>query len=1037
MKSSILLLLLLAFASGIYSQQKPIPRIEMMPNRPSPYSMRDWKKVAAGYDSLVFNTQANGTYLPVTRISNSSGVNYPEILTIKMDTYVGQSNHGNVAEAINIIPAVVGATLCGIDKSAQEGVNWVTMIKDFFNKKNGQNVYLNGYSTSTGNDWWYEIMPNVFFYQLYDLYPNIDADFGTQFTTIADRELDVVRKLGGSEQPWTVPAMNYRAYNLLTGTPNTTSVPEPESAGSIAWLLYQAYAATGNEKYRTGAEMALDFLQNWTSNPSYEIQLPYGIYTAARMNAVEGTNYNLEKMLNWTFSSGKNTLRGWGTIVGTWNGCDVSGLIGEANDGGNDYAFSMNGFQHAAALAPVAKYDKRYARAIAKWILNLANASRLFYRNALPSDHQETASYQWSATYDKTAVVPFESMKQTWNGTSLFAMGDAVKGGWAQTDLSLYSGSSLGYMAGILDTTNVAGILRIDLNKTDFGQDNPFPSYLYYNPDAEQHTIKIQLPAGNFDVYDAISEKTVLNNAVSSGDFVLKGDSVCLLVVYPAGHSVQTNGRLKLVDGKIIDYHASYNFNNALRIKSFSVSDTLAEKSTAVQLYCLTENAGTGSMEYDWLSNGVSVGKTSTGSFNWITPSVPGTYSLACRVTAGGNTLASYPVPIKVADHVTKAPVISDIVADADMPFDLHATHKFSALLNTDEVSYSWTTSGGTISNASTSSPDWTVPAEPGIYSITLTVQNATGSATLTKQILVKDLSLASEPAPVIYYPFNADTKNKAQDAFHAVSVGAVSTTGADGTENGAYNFPSSSAYIYVPNETALNFTDKITISFWVRPDDLPASEQFILSHGSWEERYKVSITPDRKVRWTVKTTSTVVDVDADTVLTKGVYTFFTVSYNGNSIELYRNGKLSGFKPLSGAIKTTSKNITIARKDDATTDYAFKGSVDEVRIYNAELPPALLKKLPQLFSLYSPPADDSGMKVFPNPFGQSFSMQVPAAETIISVSIFDVSGKLMRRYSTNETTINPSLPEGIYLVQICTDKHTYNRKMVKYAMNDK
>ena len=111
--------------------------------------------------------------------------------------------------------------------------------------------------------------------------------------------------------------MNYRAYNLLTGTPNTSSVPEPESAGSIAWLLYQAYAATGNEKYRTGAEMALDFLQNWTSNPSYEIQLPYGIYTAARMNAVEGTNYDLEKMLNWTFSSGKNTLRGWGTIVGT------------------------------------------------------------------------------------------------------------------------------------------------------------------------------------------------------------------------------------------------------------------------------------------------------------------------------------------------------------------------------------------------------------------------------------------------------------------------------------------------------------------------------------------------------------------------------------------------------------------------------------------------------------------------------------------------------------------------------------------------
>jgi len=177
--------------------------------------------------------------------------------------------------------------------------------------------------------------------------------------------------------------MNYRAFNLLTGLPNTNSVPEPESAGSIAWILYQAYVQTKEPKYLQGAELALDFLQNWTTNPSYEIQLPYGIATATRMNAVEGTNYDINKMLNWTFSSGSGTLRGWGTIIGKWNGYDVSGLIGEANDGGNDYAFIMNGFQHAATLAPVVKYDKRYARAIGKWILNLANASRLFYANGL------------------------------------------------------------------------------------------------------------------------------------------------------------------------------------------------------------------------------------------------------------------------------------------------------------------------------------------------------------------------------------------------------------------------------------------------------------------------------------------------------------------------------------------------------------------------------------------------------------------------------------------------------------------------------
>ncbi|MDO9153618.1 MAG: hypothetical protein Q7U47_07925, partial [Paludibacter sp.] len=518
MKQTLLLIFLLCAVLFALAQQISIPRIDKMPNMPAPYLMRDWKKVAVDYDNFVFDTGKVGNYLPITKISTSNGVNYPEIKTIRMDTYVGQNDHGNVAEAINIIPAVVGASLVGVDKTTHLSTNWVSKIKDFYNQKNGQHVYLNNYSTTTGNDWWYEVMPNVFFYQLYALYPNVDADFKTQFITIANRQLNVLYQLGGTVQPWNVPNMNFRAFNLITGLPNSTSVPEPETAGSIAWILHQAYIETNNRKYLQGAEMALDFLQNWTNNPSYEIQLPYGIIAAARMNAETGTNYNIQKMMNWSFSAGQGTLRGWGCIVGNWNGYDVSGLIGEANDKGNDYAFSMNGFQHAAALAPVVKYDKRYARAIGKWILNMANASRLFYTNALPQGNQESAGYAWAKLFDTNSCIPFESMKQIWKGTSPMIMGDAVQGGWAATDLSMYSGSSVGYMAGIINKTNVDGLLQIDLNKTDFRGDNSYPNYLYYNPTTNPQKVDVNLPTGNYDVYDVITE-TVLNTNIS-GSFV-------------------------------------------------------------------------------------------------------------------------------------------------------------------------------------------------------------------------------------------------------------------------------------------------------------------------------------------------------------------------------------------------------------------------------------------------------------------------------------------------------------------------------------
>ncbi len=43
----------------------------------------------------------------------------------------------------------------------------------------------------------------------------------------------------------------------------------------------------------------MEYMNGLTSNPSYELQLPYGAYVAAKMNAEIGAKYNVEKMVNW------------------------------------------------------------------------------------------------------------------------------------------------------------------------------------------------------------------------------------------------------------------------------------------------------------------------------------------------------------------------------------------------------------------------------------------------------------------------------------------------------------------------------------------------------------------------------------------------------------------------------------------------------------------------------------------------------------------------------------------------------------------
>ena len=143
LKISLLSVFIITFFASIQisAQQINIPRIEQMPNLPSPYEMRDWKQTAIGYDSFVFDFNLTGQYLPLIWL-NTNTVNYPNHNSFGLHTVVGTNSTAS-SEAINLLPAVVGASLCGVDKSNQAGYNWVLMCEEYFNKNNGANVYLN------------------------------------------------------------------------------------------------------------------------------------------------------------------------------------------------------------------------------------------------------------------------------------------------------------------------------------------------------------------------------------------------------------------------------------------------------------------------------------------------------------------------------------------------------------------------------------------------------------------------------------------------------------------------------------------------------------------------------------------------------------------------------------------------------------------------------------------------------------------------------------------------------------------------------
>jgi hypothetical protein len=155
-------------------EQLNIDRVNIMPDHPSPYKMTDWYEKAHHFDQYVFNTDLKGEYLPFIW-TDTAKRNFDQD-TFGMYTVIGDVRQGprgspEFHEALCSMGSILGAGLVGIDKTNQNGVNYVRMVQNYFNSENGWNIMMNNTNPKVallgggyGRDWWYDVFPNVLFY---------------------------------------------------------------------------------------------------------------------------------------------------------------------------------------------------------------------------------------------------------------------------------------------------------------------------------------------------------------------------------------------------------------------------------------------------------------------------------------------------------------------------------------------------------------------------------------------------------------------------------------------------------------------------------------------------------------------------------------------------------------------------------------------------------------------------------------------------------------------------------------------------------
>lgn len=534
--------------------QKPIAAVTLMPNLPEPFHCIDWKAKARAYDRFVFDFNARGDFLPLIWM-DPAPIN-GDATAFGLPSYVGDPHRTwqspGAQESITCMGAVLGAALVGIDKRRQDH-DYVDLCRAWFNSKNGLDLVLNLQRQETGGSFWYEIWPHIIFYALADLHPGMAGMVRIMGIT-ADRWLQACNDLKGKGVGGgRVPDFNITSYNFRTRKPvDNGRWKEPDAAAGVAWLQYAAWKRFGHKKYLAAAEDCLRFLEQCKRNPYYEVLLPYGVLTAARLNAELGRQYDVDRFLNWCFDV-SDCRGGWGVIVGNWGGHDCDGLLGSIDNRGG-YAFAMNTFAQAAALVPLVRYDARYARAIGKWMLNLAHAARFFYPGALSAGHG--SSEFWKG--DPEHVIAYEGLRREWQGKSPYATGDPVVMKWGpKTDLGLYGSGHVGMLAAIVEKTDVPRILQLDLCATDFFQDRTYPAYLYFNPEATAQQVTLDVGRRASHVYDFTRHQFIHRNVTGAVKLALPADSAAAVTIVPADGKVERRNGKVLCNGIVIDFRST------------------------------------------------------------------------------------------------------------------------------------------------------------------------------------------------------------------------------------------------------------------------------------------------------------------------------------------------------------------------------------------------------------------------------------------------------------------------------------------------
>ncbi len=266
-----------------------------------------------------------------------------------------------------------------------------------------------------------------------------------------------------------------------------------------------------------------------------------------------------------------------------------------------------------------------------------------------------------------------------------------------------------------------------------------------------------------------------------------------------------------------------------------------------------------------------------------------------------------------------------------------------------------------------------------------------------------------------------------------ATVFGTTSTADRFGKANSAIHFNGLSDYVQLGTDA--DFSQR-TISLWFKVDSFPAAGGYSLVFSTDYSTIKYGWTALSVSNTGVNNINSTVGANGkvNANVNKNAWYNYVFWVDGAWVKYFLNGKIVDSLPNNSFTHSndgdTKAHLGTSRKNNAY----FKGSIDDVRIYDCPLSRAEIQKF-YTADINKFPKTVSTLNVYPNPTNGKITIENTGLGKNESVLIYSSQGQLLFQQNLQKANAEVDishLAKGIYIVVLVSD----NKKIVSRIVRE-